>query len=193
MGTLYGEGTDKTALEGGLAETHANRMARLGEFLSQFKKRGKEGQTTGYKPLLPFNAKANQLQALNQYNENINEGANLTLEDINSRQPTVWEVMSDEELMNKFGTTDLDPYGVPKASGYYDSEGYRIDGKSLERYDEPNVSFLKNIYNKLMPFDSLDFENVYRQPATGREGYIFNGRSTNYPYYRTYDDGFGMF
>jgi len=154
---------------------------------------GKNSLMSNTRPIMPFNQTANQRSSLNFFNKNINKGDNLTLEDIQSiRQPTIWDTMSDEELMNKFGTTDLDPYGVPKASGYYDSEGYRIDGKSLERYDEPNVSFLKNIYNKLMPFDSLDFENVYRQPATGREGYIFNGKSTNYPYYRTYDDGFGM-
>jgi len=108
------------------------------------------------------------------------------------RQSTIWDTMSEAELIEAAGTTELDPYGVPIVPGYYDTEGYRIDGKSLERYKEPNVSFLKNIYNKVMPFDSFDFKNIYRQPATGREGYMFNGRATNYPFTRTYDDGYGM-
>ena len=152
MGTLYGEGTDKTALEGGLAETHANRMARLGAFLSQFKKQEEE------------------------------------------KQQTVWEVMSDEELMDKFGTTNLDEFGVPKVGGYYNKDGQRISGHTGEAYDEPNKGLLRTWYNKLMPGDKFDFSHTYRQPLLFplNESSMIHGKATNYPVTRTYDDGYGM-
>jgi len=36
LDSIYGAGTDKTAIEGGLAETHGNRMKRLGATLSDY-------------------------------------------------------------------------------------------------------------------------------------------------------------
>mgnify|MGYP001030684008 CR=1 FL=1 len=145
MGTLYGEGTDKTALEGGLAETHANRMARLGAFLSQFKKQEEE-----------------------------------------EKQQTVWEVMSDEELMDKFGTNELDKFGIPKMPGSYNMQGERLNAYN-EPYGEPNKSLIKTIWNKAMP-DKLDFENLFSQPWLGDESRILFGKATNYPLTRTYQD-----
>ena len=146
---MYGDGTNKSAVDGGLAETHGNRMERLGKFFSQFKN-DKE------------------------------------------KKPTVWDTMSDAELMELVGTTELDEYGVPKVGGYYNADGQRISGETLEAYKAPNQGFLKNIYNKMMPFDKFDFKDIYRQPAFGMEGYIMNGKATNYPITRSYNDGYGM-
>jgi len=109
-----------------------------------------------------------------------------------NRESTIWDEMSEKDLMTNYDTIELDQWGVPKVPGYYDGEGQRLDGKTLEPYDAPNKGLLKTWYNKMMPFDSFDFEDIYRQPAFGKEGYIMNGRATNYPVTRTFDDGYGM-
>jgi len=113
---------------------------------------------------------------------------------LDSKEKTIWETMSDKDLMLLTGTNELDKFGIPKVEGIYNAEGERLaaDGKP---YGVPKKGFFKTIYNTLMPGDKFDFKNPYSQPFLFpfRESSIINGRATNYPITRTYDDGYGMF
>jgi len=100
---------------------------------------------------------------------------------------TIWQVMSDEERMKKFDTTELDKFGIPRVSGSYNMKGERMS-ETGEPYDAPKEGFLRNVWNKIAG-DKFDFEHTYSQPwLDKKEGSIHYGRASNYPITRTWRD-----